>query len=804
MRMHAHNNDTWVQEKEEVYKVKKLYCWILCAALLFSLLPGRVFAVSQIELEAATPEEVIAAIAQVNAAADGSVFQLRLQGNITVKQDITLEKNTLTLLGGGYHLSVQGILLSGSAVLNLGQTDGSDTLQISSNDNTKAIAELNNSSRLNMYAGVTLGPSTAGGQAGGVQVHETSVFSMYGGTIRDCHNWASVSGGVWLNGHAAFHMYDGLIENCSGYTGGAVGISGAAPVTSASDSEQIKAKFHMHGGIIRNCYDKDTGGGAVCLFTQYPVEFIMDDGYITGCGSMDGQGYGGAIFVSDGNAILNGGAISQNEGNYGGGIFVYGGKAVIADNVKIFDNTAAEAGDDIYNNGASVTLGKAAAGATLSSCQDKIDGWYDDGDSRWDAHGEAPHMELFTHVGEEYTEEYALKAAHGLLNHSVYYHTGLETWKDTSEAYVYDETINGYIQSVPQGETAAEPQPPERTGHRFAGWHLEPEGKHLYDFSSVVEEDVHLYPKWIRNVEPGPDITDYFTLTYDSQGGTPYAAERYAKGATVALEKQPQKEGFVFTGWYADAACTQLISDVFMDRDRTVYAGWKGSGGVPEQLNGDDHFAYIIGYEDGLVHPDQNLTRAEVATIFFRLLKEKIRDQYQTKTNPFSDVTEEDWFNTAVSTMAALDVVRGYPDGRFAPQGVITRAEFAAMAARFDGQYTDKGKYFTDTVGHWAEQEIDRAAELGWVKGYADGSFQPERPITRAEAMALINRILRRNPEHRGDLLEDMRRWADNMDTERWYYLDVQEATNSHSYRRREDTYEFWTALLTSPNWGIL
>jgi len=219
---------------------------------------------------------------------------------------------------------------------------------------------------------------------------------------------------------------------------------------------------------------------------------------------------------------------------------------------------------------------------------------------------------------------------------------------------------------------------------------------------------------------------------------------------------------------------------------------------------GDDHYAYVIGYEDGTVQPLSYITRAEVATIFFRLLGDGTRAQHMTRTNSFSDVKAEDWFNTAVSTMAAMGVVNGYPDGTFRPNEKITRAEFAAIAARFDSNGNTTGASFLDIYEHWAYKEINIAANNGWVLGYEDGSFKPNQPITRAEAMAMVNRILQRIPENTGDLLPDMIKWPDNADSSAWFYLTIQEATNSHTYARKPSSYEYWLELRPNRDWAAL
>lgn len=219
-------------------------------------------------------------------------------------------------------------------------------------------------------------------------------------------------------------------------------------------------------------------------------------------------------------------------------------------------------------------------------------------------------------------------------------------------------------------------------------------------------------------------------------------------------------------------------------------------------LNKTDHFAYIVGYPDGNVYPEGNITRAEVATIFFRLLTDDTRDGKLTTQNSFADVNDGDWYCRAVSTLASLGIVDGYPDGKFYPNAYITRAEFATIAARFDEEADDTSFGFTDVDGHWAEVAINEAANNGWVEGYEDGTFLPNKDITRAEAVTLINRVLHRLPETPDDLLKVMLVWPDNMDTSAWYYLAMQEATNSHNYDYKTDNiHETWTELREARDW---
>ena len=224
------------------------------------------------------------------------------------------------------------------------------------------------------------------------------------------------------------------------------------------------------------------------------------------------------------------------------------------------------------------------------------------------------------------------------------------------------------------------------------------------------------------------------------------------------------------------------------------------------ELNTEDHYAYIVGYEDGSVQPEGDITRAEVATIFFRLLTDESRNEYWSQTNPYSDVSADDWFNNAVSTLTNAGVLDGYEDGTFKPNGNITRAEFATITARFFEATYDGENLFPDIEGHWAQDYINEAANAGIVNGYEDGTFRPQQYITRAEAVTMVNRTIERHPDA-DHLLDDMIVWPDNPETA-WYYEQIQEATNSHEYTMNTDDeqnpYEIWTELLPNRDWSEL
>lgn len=295
------------------------------------------------------------------------------------------------------------------------------------------------------------------------------------------------------------------------------------------------------------------------------------------------------------------------------------------------------------------------------------------------------------------------------------------------------------------------------------------------------------------------------TLRFNSRGGTEFDDIVHKEPFEYnPYNKIPSRPGYRFTGWYDSSRLDNRYDedeeiDVPMGIT-TVFAGWEETT-VPSMLNGDDHYAYIQGYSDGTVRPNANITRAQVATIFFRLLDEDVRDDNLTSYNTFPDVDEDYWANTAISTMASLGVINGRNSGLFDPDAYITRAEFAAICARFDDSGVDGITTFTDTVGHWAEDEISRAAALGWIQGYSDGTFRPNQYITRAQAVTMINRVLCRLPEDTDDLLSGMNTWTDCHEDD-WFYLAIQEATNSHDFVAKDRVYESWTDLNRAPDWS--
>ena len=351
----------------------------------------------------------------------------------------------------------------------------------------------------------------------------------------------------------------------------------------------------------------------------------------------------------------------------------------------------------------------------------------------------------------------------------------------------------------------AKAQEATHQGYSFKGWFTDDACTLSYTDGTVLSTDTILYGKWEKIATPpssgggGSHVTKYYILHYESNGGTKYEDEKYKKNTVVILDKIPKRVGYTFTGWYADKELTDKITSVKMTSDKTVYAGWKATD-VPETLNSDNHFAYIVGYEDGLVRPNADITRAEVAAIFFRLLKDDVRDDNLTANSVFTDVAFGKWYNKSISTMAKIGIVKGRTANAFAPNAPITRAEFAAICSRFDRSNVEIKSDFNDISGHWAENEIRCAASLGWIQGYTDGSFKPDQNITRAEAASMINRMLHRLPETVDDLLDGMIQWPDNQPSD-WYYINMQEATNSHDFKQKGEINEYWTKLTENPNW---
>ena len=360
---------------------------------------------------------------------------------------------------------------------------------------------------------------------------------------------------------------------------------------------------------------------------------------------------------------------------------------------------------------------------------------------------------------------------------------------------------------------------PTKQGYAFTGW----------------TSDGETEPKLAVTIPVGTTGRLVFTAHWVEVATIDATADEHGKIDPAGTITVPKGESKTFTitpdsGYYikdvlvdgksVGAVSTYTFKEVVADH--TIHAAFAenytpGHPTQPEQpkveipdddalgLNTTDHFAYIVGYGNGEVRPQNNITRAEVATIFFRLLTDDVRDANLKRINSYTDVASNAWYNTAVSTLSSMGIIAGYPDGTFRPNANITRAEFVAIAARFDPNGDKTAAAFSDILNHWAKDEISIAYNNSWVDGYPDGTFLPQRNISRAEAMTLVNRVLNRQPETEDDLLPNMTVWTDNANPKAWYYLAVQEATNSHYYEFKTNSqYEKWTELRETRDWTQL
>ena len=647
----------------------------------------------------------------------------------------------------------------------------------------------------------------------------TNEFIMTGGTISG--NTAGYGGAIsvyaadsYWNGNASVKISGNaeITQNTGRNGGGAIALW-------TSKADNYTSTVEMSGGTISKNQTFSKGGG-VFLFGKGD-SFYMTDGKI--CDNEAKQGGGISISDTDAAAYLLDGTIQDNKAIEGYPSVdnpserSYYGNAVFQDGSLYLDGTKANISGDIRIGCRFDTSGEISTNrfVTLVGASDTMNDYeltsfesesldgrvvvapdtITYGTETYGVEDAEPYLSHFTHNHKEIVTntEYEAKTGTSSQSKSLVLYGAIQKYSVT-----YTDGIGGasFADEVTSNLRRGTPTPaftggtPTRSGYTFTGWQP--------SVAATVTDNAVYTAQWAKNSSSSGHSTRY-TLHYESNGGTAYKDERYSSGATVTLDKVPTREGYTFTGWYADEELADRITNIKMTSDKTIYAGWEPTG-VPDWLNGKDHFAYVVGYMDGTVRPLNNISRAEVATIFVRLLNEDIREENLTSANTFADVNEGMWCNTAISTMAKLGVVKGRTAEHFDPNAPITRAEFAAICARFDTSKHDGDSDFTDISGHWAEAEIERAASLGWVRGYKDGTFRPENYITRAEAMTMINRVLNRLPEDEDDLLDGMNVWPDNQPTD-WHYLAVQEATNSHDFTRKGDIHEHWTKLTADPDW---
>ena len=525
--------------------------------------------------------------------------------------------------------------------------------------------------------------------------------------------------------------------------------------------------------------------------------------------------YGGNVDVQDGTALTitgTGNSVSEEvvEGYYVGALAIRTADPANA-NVRFADNATVNLVDNAVSAIRNCGMIEIGADTVITN----------NGSKTQYGGGIRNYGEITVSAGAQLYNNHALMAGDDIYNGTYQYKTytcdGKITFAPVGDGWMLDDCKEKYQKE-----------------HPIVGWYRDGKEKR---WNGDGEGDAYYADEYTVGNEAVSEALalkaahgKFCSVTYDVTGDIPSdagavpTAAKVKKGGsyTVAPVQTTSQSRYTFSGWRINGVGDVVTEIKDIQRDVKLIGVWtrrsSGGGGgsskptvdipddVPTGLNGDDHFAYIVGYPNGNVEPNGNITRAEVATIFFRLLTEEVRTANSTQSNSLSDVTRGQWFNHAVSTLSSMGIVKGHNDGTFAPNAPITRAEFAAIAARFDDKNTDMSSKFTDIASHWAKNEIGIAANKGWINGYPDGTFRPNQYITRAEAMTLVNRVLNRLPENSSDLLDSMIKWPDNSDASAWYYLAVQEATNSHAYsdKSKDDKYEKWTTIRDARDWTEL
>lgn len=784
-----------------------------------------------------------------------SIFNIQGSAKLYIYDNVTLGPSTCFNSAGGVHLSDDAELhMYGGTITDCdnpysicGGVAVTDRSKFYMHDGTIQ----NCTGVIGGAISIHPGPAISGGS------HGTPTFEMTGGTIRNCHGNNYGGGAIFSNAGSQglnIKITGGRIENCSadnartGYGGAislwsnnvfqtSVSISGvtfynnSAVLYGGAMLLNLPSQVDVELSNVSFESNSAPNGGAIFV-NSGTLEF---SGSNTFTGNKATNGEGGAVYLNNGeaefsgttfsgnSATSSGGAIyrtpnaklsfygsntvTDNSAASGGGLAVSSSGSFMPSDVSIYDNSASVQGDDIYVTGSGLFFAPDAPVGAQLRCGHTVDGWYIDAeDSRWGTGGCGPQDGVVNEVDSDppLTLPAAIKAAHREVRQ---YAVTVEV---EGEGTV---TPGGGELTVNEGEDLTLSFAPAE------GYYLKDvllDGVSVVDGASLTLEDIRA-THTVRVVF----AKLMYELSYFTYGGTEYETELHSAGTVVELDKVPVRSGYRFTGWFADEALTLPITSVTMDDHKSVHAGWErvitpvpptpSTPDEPEvyRPNGlvlDEHFAYLIGNDDGLIRPEANITRAEVATIFFRLLTDETRESFWSDTNSYTDVAAGSWYNNAVSTLSAMGVLGGYEDGSFRPNASITRAEFAKIAVSFfELEGLDCENPFLDVApGAWYAESVAAAAEIGLIEGYEGGLFRPDAPITRAEACTIVNRTLGRAPHAAGLLPEsEMNLWPDNMDASAWYYAQIQEATNSHDFVWAGE-FEQWTQKLPERDWDAL
>lgn len=628
------------------------------------------------------------------------------------------------------------------------------------------------------------------------EVRDNNAKGSTGGAIYQASGW--VIDGYYDN---TCEIIDTKLEHNSASSGGAVGMGATLfhdGITNANGGKGVSSTFIMDGDSTINWNTASTRGGGVYL-SGNGSRFLMKNGSISNNTAKNSEG-GGIWATNYGGITIEDGIIRDNTAKtLGGAVYI---KANISDSNK-GAKLAVETGlEDCLNLGETIITGnKATQGGGI---------YIDSFDSSFGVKADLSQATIYDNHAEDRGDKKLIPMGDDI------YSTGKgapgctiqlgDTSSDWELSCGDNDTVDGWYIDGKIGE--------ETTPR----WNAHPDKGELYAKEYTQRENL----TGALALKAAHEQLYKVTVHYVYSDGTQAAEDAVISvkaGADYSIDS-PAIEGYK-----ADKTIVSgtIPADTPADAEITVTytkesSGGGGGGHHPKPkptveildedalgLNNTDHYAYIVGYGNGDVRPQNSITRAEVAAIFFRLLEDDIRSANFTHQNDFSDVAADDWYCSSVSTLNKMGIVAGYPDGTFRPNAPITRAEFAAIATRFDNNGDKTPVDFNDIAGHWAEGEITIAANHGWVTGYGDSTFRPQNQITRAETMSLVNRVLNRIPETPADLLSDMITWTDNTDTEAWYYLPVQEATNSHYYEFKDNSkYEKWTELRETRDWSKL
>ena len=736
------------------------------------------------------------------------------------KGTFSMEGGTISKFKSTNQYAGPVVVNGGSMTMSGGTIDGNTATEF----NSAGGVLVNKTSTFTMTGG-TISNNRAN-RGGGVLVRENGKFEMTGGTISG--NTAQVQysgidkpnaggGGVFVEDNASFDMKNGTItRNTTNGMGG-----GVATAVLNEDDKTGGGQFHMTGGTIS--YNKASCGGGVYSWSG-KGRVVLEGGNIIGNAA---SRQGGGVYVShDPWAItIKNALVTENTATIqGGGIWACPkGTVALGTDIAIFENSAGESADDAafllkWNKTYSTSFTNQQYGGGIVT-------WYRD-----------------------------TSISHGDANYGLFAGPRFDASDPGNPVGLVSGDIKGYgLKAVVSEESKAlaETAPLKITGnHAQRGGGIGTNGEVTVPGDLPGKTSVTVHKVWSGNSGNDPStVTVNLVRTKNEKSQTI---------ATVILsENSKDKDGNAWSYTFSnlDNTYTYTVTEDEVSGYRTSITkdtktevktdggevipgndlsftitntrkGGGSSGGgsitipddVPTGLDLKNHYGYIIGYPVDYytgkpttdqtkkpVRPEGKITRAEVATIYFRMLTDENRAANWNQVSGFSDVKSSAWYNNAISTLTKAGILKGYEDGTFQPNGYITRAEFATIAIRFFSGVYEGEDLFPDIKGHWAEDYINNAANKGLVKGYEDGTFGPDRYITRAEAVTLVNRTLNRHP-HNDGLHQDMLRWPDNMDTSKWYYADMQEATNSHEPDKNKTTAdkEYWGKMLPIRDWEAL